>query len=163
MIKRAWMVGMLLACLLPAWAGAEVKYVQVNQTRLLERPTAFSKAKAVLPYRAAVEVLGQKGAFYYVRSGKTLGYVAQRSLVVAKPAYAAKSSGSYVSSDEVAMATKGFNQQVEAEYRRGNPELAYAELDRLEKATHYPDPAKTFKAFRQTGQLGEFQSGGGGQ
>jgi hypothetical protein len=60
---------MLLACLLPAWAGAEVKYVQVNQTRLLERPTAFSKAKAVLPYRAAVEVLGQKGAFYYVRSG----------------------------------------------------------------------------------------------
>lgn len=163
MLKRAFIVVVLLAWSIPGQAVAEVKYVQVNQTRLLERPTAFSKAKAVLPYRAAVEVLSQKGAFYYVRSGKTLGYVAQRSLVVTKPTYSAKGSGSYVSSDEVAMATKGFNQQVEAEYRQGNPDLAYAELDRLEKATGYPDPNQTFKAFRKAGRLGEFQSGGGAQ
>jgi hypothetical protein len=163
MLRRAWMGGILLACLLPGWAGAAVKYVQVSQTRLLERATAFSKTKAVLQYRAAVEVLGQQGAYYFVKSGKLQGYVAQRSLVVTKPAYTAKSSGVYVSSDEVAMATKGFNAQVESEYRQGNPDLAFEELDRLIKATSYPDPNKTFKAFRQAGRLGEFQAGGGSQ
>ncbi|MEW6515564.1 MAG: hypothetical protein AB1439_01485 [candidate division FCPU426 bacterium] len=165
MLKRVFAMVVLLAWFIPAWAQAEVKYVQVNQTRLLERATAFSKAKAVLPYRTAVDVLGQQGAYYLVKAGKAKGYVAQRSLTVKKPAYSTSGSGSreYVSSDEVAMATKGFNQQVEAEYRRGNPDLAYAELDRLEKATACPDPGKTYKAFRKAGCLGEFQKGGGAQ
>jgi hypothetical protein len=162
-MRHVWMAAILFASLLPGWAGAEVKYVQVSQTRLLERATAFSKSKVVLPYRAPVEVLGQQGAYYLVKSGKLQGYVAQRSLAITKPAYTAKSSGVYVSSDEVAMATKGFNAQVESEYRQGNPDLAFEELDRLIKATTYPDPSKTFKAFRQAGRLGEFQSGGGSQ
>lgn len=153
----------LLALALSAGAGAETKYVQVDKTRLLTKPSAFSKAKATLPYRTRVDVLGQEGAYARVRTGAGEGYLPARSLSAAKPAFTAKLSKQYVSSDEVAMATKGFNAQVESEYRRKNPALPYDELDRLEKQTSYPDAASAFLAFRKTGKLGEYREGGDAQ
>jgi hypothetical protein len=151
---------LLLALGLAATAWAEIQYVQVEKTRLLSRASAFSKAKVVLPYRTRVETLGRQGAFIQVRTASGTGYVSARSLSDTKPAYSAKLSREYVSSDEVAMATKGFNAQVEAEYRHSNPNLAYDDLNRLEKQTTYADPAAAFQTFRKTGRLGEYRPGG---
>ena len=144
-------------------ALAEVQYVQVDKARLLTKPSAFSRALATLTYRTPVTVLSRASGYCRVRADAGTGYLPARSLAVTQPAFSAKLSKDYVSSDEVAMATKGFNAQVESEYRKNNPNLPYATLDKLEAATRYPDPAQAFAPFRKTGRLGEFQPGGDAQ
>ncbi|MBN1595937.1 SH3 domain-containing protein, partial [candidate division FCPU426 bacterium] len=130
------------------------------KARLLSRPSAFSSAKATLPYQTAVEVLGREGSYCKVKTARGQGYVTKLSLADKKPAYSARLKKDYVSSDEVALATKGFNEQVEAQYRREHAQLPYPEVDKLEKETHYADPAAEFKLFRKQGRLGEYQEGG---
>jgi hypothetical protein len=153
----------LLLLLLPLAAAAEVRYVQVEKARLLKRPSAFSTLVATLPYRTKVEVLSPQGAFFSVQTKLGKGYIAAASLTVNQPKFTSQSSAGYVSSDEVATATKGFNAQVESEYRQKNPSLPYAMLDRLEAQTHCANPQATYQAFRKQGKLGEFQPGGGEQ
>lgn len=142
------------------WAEESVKYIQLEKARLLEKPSAFSRTVALLPYRTAVQVLATRGAYCQVRAGKRRGFIAEYSLNTKKPNYAASISGNYATSEEVAMATKGFNAQVEAEYRTQNPNLPYDLLDRLEAATRVADPQAEFQSFRQAGKLGEYQSDG---
>ncbi len=151
---------LLLLFGLPALAAAEIQYVQVEKTRLLTKPSAFSSAAAKLAYRTRVEVLGRRGAYVRVKSAAGTGYVSASALSVKQPRFSSRLSKEYVSSDEVALATKGFNAQIESEYRRKNPALPYAILDRLEAKTTYSDPLQHFRAFRQTGKLGEFRTGG---
>lgn len=162
-MKRWWLFVVVLVLGLAGTALAEVKYVQVEKARLLAKPSAFAKAKATLDYRTRVEVLGQEGAYYRVRVKTAVGYLPARSLATTRPNFSAKLSREYVSSDEVAMATKGFNAQVESEYRKTNPNLPYSTLDRLEAQTHVADPATAQAGFRQAGRLGEFQPGGEGR
>ncbi len=142
---------------------AEVRYVQIARARLLKRPSAFSPTVKTLAYRTAVTVVSRRGAFYLVTGKRRHGYIAASSLAAHRPKFASKIAGTYVSSNEVATATKGFNAQVEAQYRQQNANLPYAYLNQLEKATHYPNPQAAFGEFRKQGKLGEFQAGGDGQ
>jgi hypothetical protein len=158
-MKRLWgVVGLLLV--LPLAAAAEVKYVQVEKARLLKKPSAFSATLATLPYRTSVEIISKQGAFYCVQAKAGKGYIAEASLTLKQPKFSSKLAGRYVSSEEVATATKGFNAQVESEYRQKNPELKYAVLDQIEAQTRYVNPQSEFFAFRKQGKLGEFQKGG---
>jgi hypothetical protein len=157
-MKRLLILGLLL--LLSLAAAAEVRYVQVEKARLLKRPSAFSALVATLPYRTKVETLGQQGAFFNVQTKAGKGYMAAASLIVTPPRFTSQSSAGHVSSDEVATATKGFNAQVESDYRQKNPSLPFATLDRLEAQTRCADPTSIYQAFRKQGKLGEFQPGG---
>ncbi len=146
--------------LFPMILNAEVRYVQIDKARLLKQPSAFGAAVGTLSYRTSVEVLGQKGPYMYVQTKLGKGYLAESSLTLKKPKFASRISGEYVSSEEVATATKGFNSQVESEYRKSNPKLPYNLLDQLESETKYPSPQTMFVAFRKHGKLGEFKEGG---
>jgi hypothetical protein len=141
-------------------AGAEDLYVKVEKARVLKRPSAFAPALTTLPYRTRVQILGKSGTYYQVKTKKGKGYLAKTSVAVSRPVYLSELKGQYLSSDEVAMATKGFNAQVEAEHRQANPKLAYSQLDRWIKLTTYTDPGEQFLTFRQNGALGEFSSQG---
>jgi hypothetical protein len=152
--------GVLGLMAIPLMAFSETMYVQVEKARLLEKPSSFARCKKNLTYQMPVEVIALQGAFYEVTYQQKHGYLSQRSLTGTKPVYSAKLSKEYVSSEEVALATKGFNAQVEAEYRQKNPALAYKALDRLEVATTYSDEANHFTEFRKTGHLGENAKGG---
>lgn len=158
-MKRLLLV-LALAALVPAAVWADVMYVQVSKTRLLEKASAFSKSKAPLAYKTRVEVLGKQGAYYRVKTPHGSGYVPTASLSVKKPQFTSSLSRDYVSSDEVAVATKGFNAQVESDYRAKNPNLPYDALDKMIAETTYPDPGAKFKPFRKQGKLGEYREGG---
>jgi hypothetical protein len=162
-MKHRWMFASVLVLGLAGTALAEVQYVQVEKARLLSKPSAFAKSKTTLAYRTEVEVLGRQGGYCLVQAKAGKGYLPARSLSTQRPAFTAKLSKQYVSSDEVAMATKGFNAQVESEYRRDNPNLPYATLDLLETQTFVADPAAAYAGFRKAGRLGEFQPGGEAQ
>ena len=71
------------------------------------------------------------------------------------------SSGEWVESEaspeEVALAGKGFNKEVEAEYRQNHPELDFTWVNRMEKIEI---SESEMVAFLKEGKLGEY---GGGQ
>jgi hypothetical protein len=158
MNKKIWLaIGFLW---LAATVFADTMYIQVEKARLLEKPSAFAHSKKTLTYRTPVEVIELYGAFYKVTYQKKEGYLPQRSLSGKKPQYSAKLSKEYVSSEEVALATKGFNAQVEADYRKKNPDLNYKAVDRMEAETTYADPTNHFMDFRKEGKVGEYAKGG---
>jgi len=53
------------------------------------------------------------------------------------------------SSEEIALAGKGFNDQVEQEYRKQNQDLDFQTVDRMEKIVITPEQAAAFLAAGQ--------------
>jgi len=135
----------------------ELQYVSVANTRLLSKPAAFSSTLATLDAGEAVEVISQSGSYVQVKARGQTGWIGARSLLTERPkiGYSGKKSTD-ASAEEVAAATKGFNTEVEAEYKRNNPKLDYEQLDRLEARTTVRDPGKDLEKFRKEGQIGEF-------
>jgi len=66
------------------------------------------------------------------------------------------SKGSDASAEEVAAATKGFNKQVEAEYKKKNAKLDYDQVNSLLERTAFENPKENLEGFREKGKLGEF-------
>ncbi len=64
---------------------------------------------------------------------------------------------SAASAEEVALAGKGFNKQVEEKYKANNPSVNFIAVDRMLKLKVTP---RQLKSFLEKGKLGEF---GGGQ
>jgi hypothetical protein len=61
------------------------------------------------------------------------------------------------SSGEVALAGKGFNSAVEAEFKAGHKDIDFAPVDRMEKITI---PAATLQQFARSGDLKMTEGGG---
>ncbi len=153
---KRWIMVMGFSASFPEIASADVMRVQIERARLLTRPSAFSPAKAFLKYGTEIEPRGKTGAYYRVSTAKGEGYLhvavvtRQRLVMVQKTADAAASS------EEVAMATKGFNAQVEASYREDHPDLRFDLVDDVEAKVDILDPVKRFARFRRVGKLGEY-------
>ena len=144
-------------------AEATKQFVTLDNTRLLSKPTAFAKSKAILKQGAAVWADAPKNGYAKVKVDATdeTGYLSVRALQKTKPKSLAnaKKSGD-ASAEEVAAATKGFNKQIEADLRKdGKNEDGYNKLDKLEKRSAVEDPQSNTESFREKGQLGEFQKG----
>jgi hypothetical protein len=161
----------LLACLLLTGSlrAAPVKlYVTLDGARLLAKPAAFSKSYGSLKLGQLVWA-EHAGHGYYkvsVSSFETLGlkkgkgYLSGRALQEERPrigSVARKSSDA--SAEEVAAATKGFNKQVEAQYKKDNASLDYDLVSKLEERTRISDAQASLKDFREKGKLGEFAAG----
>ena len=144
-------------------AEAVKRYITLDGTRLLSKPAAFSKSYGTLSKGAMV--LDEKAAngYYKVKVSdpeglkKDTGYISGRALQEKRPKIGstARKSGD-ASAEEVAAATKGFNKQVEAQYKKDNASLDYDQVSRLEERTRISDPQAQLKSFRENGQLGEF-------
>jgi hypothetical protein len=107
-------------------------WVSVKTVALKSSTWFFASSRGNLAYGAEVTVLQVKGSWADVRaagSSSVSGWVAVSNLS-SKRVVASGSSGG-VSANEVALAGKGFNQEVENAYKaEGN--LNYADVDRTE-------------------------------
>ena len=150
-------LGLALALLGPAICWGEVlKVTQPNQS-LYPDPDFASTAVAPLPVGAEVNVERQAGDWYKVEyQGKT-GWINRQAFP--PPATGSKFSlgglltGTPVkqtSSDEVALAGKGFTPEVESGYRSKHPEMDFAQVDKIESLK--VDSA-TLQAFIKEGDL----------
>jgi len=132
-------LALLTLLLLPGIAMAEtMKVTQPNQS-LYPDPDFASAPVASVPVGAAVTVLQQAGDWYQVE------YQGQRGWLN-RQAFPAPAAGSWfnpvglltgapvkeTSSDEVALAGKGFTPEVESSYKQKHPEAKYAEVDQVE-------------------------------
>jgi hypothetical protein len=157
LVRYVLVLGVALLFLFPGPGWAEVlKVGQPNQS-LYPDPDFASAPMAPVPVGAEVNVESQAGDWYKVEyQGKT-GWINRQ-------AFPAPSGGSQfslpgllfgtpvkqTSSDEVALAGKGFTPEVESSYRAKHPEMNFALVDRIDG--YRVNPAK-LQAFIKEGDL----------
>jgi hypothetical protein len=159
LVKYCLVLGVLLGLLVPGVGWAEVLKVTRSDQSLYPDPDFSSTPIAPVPVGAAVNVERQAGDWYKVDyQGKT-GWIHRQAFPAPAAAGGAQFSlpgllfGAPVkqtSSDEVALAGKGFTPEVESSYRSKHPEMNFAQVDKIE--SFRVAPAK-LQAFIKEGDL----------
>ena len=156
-----------------AWAGPLraqpaaplIRYVELDGTRLLATPSAFGRTLAKLPKGTVLRAWPAGIAYLRVSvsvgGAAKQGYIALRSLSERRPRLTANAHASAdASAQEMAAATKGFNQQIEDDRRAKDTTGGYKRLDIGLARTRFDHPLAETEAFRREGGLGEFKEGG---
>lgn len=134
--------------------AAQILSVQVRSGQLREKPGFLSKPIANLPYGDRVNLVGEKNDWKQIASSKKglTGWMHVSALtekqIILNPTN--KDVAAAASSDEIALAGKGFNKQVEDKYRE-QANLDYAKVDEMEKIVV---PQKYIRDFLAKGKLG---------
>ncbi|HAD04381.1 MAG: hypothetical protein A2091_05255 [Desulfuromonadales bacterium GWD2_61_12] len=152
---KVWwlLVALLLCAALPA--AAETLSVAVKAGSLRTSPQVFGSIAATLRYADRVEVLERKGAWVRVRAGGSgAGWIHASALSSKKLTLQAGQTTvrSGASEDELTLAGKGFNAQVEKEFRQRNRTLDFAAIDRMEGLSVAPAEVQR---FLREGNLGK--------
>ena len=134
--NRFFLPAALLALALAAAAvQAAQMSVQVKEGVLREKASFLGKPVGNVAYGDRVDVLASQGDWRQVRSASGATGWIHSSALDSKRVTLAAASGNDVqlaaSSDEVALAGKGFSQEVETEYKKQNRALDYAWVDRM--------------------------------
>lgn len=128
---------LVLLAALPA-AAQETLSIQVREAPLRESPSFLGRVAATLAYGDRVVLEGEQGDFkrVAVQGGGPAGWV--HASAVSEKEIVLTGGGSTASTqatgDEIALAGKGFNRQVEEQYRQRTG-LDYATVDRMEGIT----------------------------
>jgi len=145
----------VLAMLLAIWAGsafAASMSVQVRNCKVRATPSQLGATVATVDYGAVVQAGAVQKGWYPVTTadGKT-GWVHESALSKKPIAMRAGTSDAAtgVSSDEVSLAGKGFNEQVEAKLRKEG-KLDYTWVDRM---AAYNVSSDQLMKFRLQGHL----------
>jgi hypothetical protein len=156
-LSRIWITAFVLTavfCGLAAPAGAgQPMSVQVRTGHVRAAPTFLARIVAEVSYGERLEVLAQQTAWCRVAvpgSGRQ-GWI-HISALSAKPIVLRQgAAGDHgATRDELALAGKGFNRQVETAFRARNPQMDFTWVDRMEGITVTP---RQSEVFLQQGQV----------
>ncbi len=128
---------------------ARTMAVQTAETDLRAAPNYFSAVRAKLTYTETVEVLGTQAGWSQVRDAQGReGWIHSSALTRKALTLAAtgEAVGTGVTTEEQALAGKGFNPQVEEEFRGRNQEVNYDAVDAMEQRRITPQEALDFLA-----------------
>ena len=148
-----WFLALILLGLLamPGIALSEtLKVTQPNQS-LYADPDFAGTPIAALPVGAEVEVHTQAGDWYKVEYQGTVGWINRQAFPTPQtgsnfnlPGLLFGAPVKETSSDEAALAGKGFTPEVESSYRAKHPEMKFAEVDKIESLQIDPATLQTF-------------------
>lgn len=127
-------------------APGDTMYVSVKETEMKQGTSSFDKAVATAVYGEAVTVVQTKGKWIQVtkvNNPEVEGWIASSSLTSKKIVASSKGKVS-ASADEIALAGKGFSEQVENEYRSTNTKLNYDSVDSMEQFVIKPASLQEF-------------------
>lgn len=116
---------------------AETMSVQVKKCQLRNKPSFLGKIVTDLAYADQVMVKTEKDDWYEVVpvNKKSSGWVHVSALskkeIILKPG--SRDIENAASSDELALAGKGFNQQVENDFKKKNKNADFTWVDKMEK------------------------------
>lgn len=128
--------------------------IQVKKGVVRSNPSFLGKIVAQLPYGDRVSVKATQGAWYLVNitRASTDGWMHSSALsakkIVLKPG--ASDVEQAASSDEITLAGKGFNQEVEKDFKSKNPQVDFAWVNKMENMVVSQDQ---ITAFIREGQL----------
>ena len=156
MPKRHFLL-LILLFVVPSLFGESVS-VAVRETQLRSTPAFLGRVIEVLSYGDTLEVVSEQGAWRRVTTGAgTEGWVHNSALsekrIVLNAADSEVETGA--SSGEVALAGRGFNEQVENQYREETG-LDFSKVDEIEE---YGLPPEELIAFIDEGRLNTPEGG----
>lgn len=133
--------------------------VQVKEAQLRESPSFLGKITANLKYGDRVTVIEEQLGWWKVQgSPEQAGWLHSTALTPKKIVLQAGADVSTsASGEDVVVAGKGFNQQVETTYRNAYPALGYRWIDEMEKQRA---TAEEVAKFLQEGALKPGTGGG---
>jgi len=143
--RRAWPL-LLIVLATIVWAATQMQSVQVRTGQLRERPSFLGKVTAEVSYGDRMTVLESRGPWTKVRNADGEGWIHTSALTEKKVVLRSGDADARTSAsgEELALAGKGFNDEVEAEFRQQNPDVDYAWVDRMETMVVTPSEAGDF-------------------
>lgn len=136
-LMTAAALSVLLGITCPAKAASpKPLFVQVRQGEVRATPSHLGKLVGQAELGSEMNILGNKGAWLQVSSsdGKLSGWMHSSLLTKKKVAMEAGDSKAELaaSSEEMSLATKGFNSDVEAAFKNKNPDVSFEWVDKME-------------------------------
>lgn len=150
--RRPATLALILALPLAAFAAGGSWSVQVRQCHLRQKPSFLAPIAATLPYGMRVEGIEERGDWRLVRSkpyGE--GWIHASAITEKKISLKAgeENVGTAADEEEIALAGKGFNKEVEGAYRTRHGQAAYDVVDAME--ARGADDAEVAEFLRQGG------------
>jgi hypothetical protein len=137
-----------------AWAAKEMS-VQVREGQLRNRASFLGAVTGAVAYGDRVTVNQTQAGWSEVRtaSGAT-GWIHESALTPKRIVLGSGTDDARIgaSGEEVALAGKGFNKEVEAEYKRQNAKIDYAWVDKM---LQFKVPEAELVAFLKQGGLAQ--------
>ncbi len=135
-----WLLPLTLA-LSASLVGAATITVLVQQTTLRKRPQFYAPSAGTAKLGDTFDADGPDAGWYKTDGG----YIHQSAVTAKKVKVSASGSvGGGASADEVTLAGKGFNSQVEQSYGGKHPEADFAGVDAMEKRSVSDDAVLRF-------------------
>lgn len=148
-----FVISFMLLCILvlPLQAAAQkTMSVQVKDGQVRATPSFLGKMVARVAYGDRVDMLQEQGDWKKVAlpGGRVQGWMHKSALtsqrIVLKAGQSNVQTGA--TREEIALAGKGFNEQVEASFRKENKNLDYRWIDRMETFRVAPEQLQRFLA-----------------
>ena len=138
-----WILGGFLVCFVAVSSQAatnekKVLSIKVRTTQVRSSPAFFASAVKSLNYGDTVTALAPEGDWIRVTVGASgTGYVHSSAVTAQKivRSGSARAVGGAVDSDDVVLAGKGFNPEVEKQYASSRRDLNFGAVDRMERRT----------------------------
>lgn len=134
--------------------NAEIMHIQLKIAALKSTPSFLGKTLLSLRYGESVTSIQNNGEWVEVTVSSKKGWI-HSSALTTKEIILSNASGTApknISSNEVMMAGKGFNAQVEKQYREKNPKLRFDLVNTMEEYTIASDSQRQ---FTKNGKLAE--------
>lgn len=130
----------------------ESQSVQVRKSQIRSTPSFLGEIVMTVQYGDKLQVIDTKGSWVEVKAEGTKGWMHSSALTKKEIAVSsgAGTKTHAASNDEIALAGKGFNKQVEDKFRQKNKNLDFAEVDRIES---FVVSQTEIEAFLQEGGL----------
>lgn len=151
---RLIFVGVAVVCVVLLFA--ETLVVRIQSTYVRKEPKFYSSPLATLRAGESVTQISSQAGWFKVRTSQGVeGWIHSQSVATGKFKVSAmdQSLKMSTSADEVALAGKGFNKQVEDEYKSRNKGISFVEVERMLKIKVTPDE---LRRFLMDGKLAEF-------
>lgn len=120
--------------------------VQVKNGQLRVTPSFLGKIVAPVGYGVQVQVLETQGEWNKVSGAGATGWIHNSALSRKKIVMTAgqQTAQTGASSDELALAGKGFNSDVEAQFKKDNKSVDFTWVDKMEKYKVSPENVMEF-------------------
>ncbi len=127
--------------------GLSEMSVQVKAGQIRATPSYLGQVLATVDYGARVQVLQQRGDWMEVQTpGNPNGWMHASALTKKKVVLRAgdEDVSTQTSGEELALAGKGFNKEVEAEFKQQNPNVDFKWVDWMEKTRYTIEELSAF-------------------
>ena len=146
--KKRWLsLGLIAVTAAALAAGPIAMSVQVKNGQLRETPSFLGKLIVPLNYGDRLQVIEQQGDWSKVTApGGQTGWIHTSALTKKKIAMSAggQNAQTGASGDELALAGKGFNSTVEADFKAKNQNIDFTWVDKMEKIKVAPESMEQF-------------------